>query len=54
METHNDPPRAMSDANTVLDLKYLELILSQAKSMHETRLEILADFGDDNVHMENQ
>ena len=54
METHNDPPRAMSDANTVLDLKYLEVILSQAKSMHETRLKILADFGDDNVHMENQ
>ena len=54
MEVHNDPPRAMSDANTVLDLKYLELILTQAKSMHETRLKILGQFGDDNVHMENQ
>ena len=52
METHDDPPNALSDANTVLDIKYLENILSQAKIVHETRLEILEKFGEDNVHPE--
>ena len=50
MEVHNDPPNAMSDANTVLDLKYLENVLSQAKFMHEQRLELLEKWGEDNVH----
>ncbi len=50
METHNDPDNAMSDANTVLDLKYLENILAQAKAAHEFRIEMLAKYGDDNVH----
>jgi 2-dehydro-3-deoxyphosphooctonate aldolase (KDO 8-P synthase) len=52
METHNNPKAALSDANTVLDLKYLENVLYQAKIMHETRLEILDKFGEDNVHPE--
>jgi 2-dehydro-3-deoxyphosphooctonate aldolase (KDO 8-P synthase) len=50
MEVHNDPPNAKSDANTVLDIKYLENILSQAKHIHEQRLELLEKFGEDNVH----
>ncbi|WP_061249379.1 3-deoxy-8-phosphooctulonate synthase [Leptospira alstonii] len=50
MEVHNDPPNAKSDANTVLDIQYLERILSQAKHMHEQRLELLAKWGEDNVH----
>ncbi len=50
MEVHNDPPNAMSDANTVMDIKYLENVLSQAKFMHEQRLELLEKFGEDNVH----
>ena len=37
METHNDPANAMSDSNTVLDLKYLEFVLTHAKAIHETR-----------------
>ena len=53
MEVHDNPPAALSDANTVLDFKYLENILNQAKIMHETRLEILDKFGEDNVHPEN-
>lgn len=53
METHNDPVNAKSDANTVLDLKYLEHILAQAKHLHETRLELLDKYGEDNVHLEN-
>jgi 2-dehydro-3-deoxyphosphooctonate aldolase (KDO 8-P synthase) len=50
MEVHDDPDNAMSDANTVLDIQYLENILSQAKAVHETRLQLLDKFGEDNVH----
>jgi 2-dehydro-3-deoxyphosphooctonate aldolase (KDO 8-P synthase) len=50
METHNDPENAMSDANTVLDIKYLENILGQAKAIHEFRLELLDKYGEDNVN----
>jgi len=52
MEVHDNPKTALSDANTVLDLKYLENVLHQAKIMHETRLELLDKFGEDNVHPE--
>jgi len=52
MEVHDDPDRAMSDANTVLDIKYLENILGQAKAVHEMRLELLEKYGEDNVHPE--
>ncbi len=50
MEVHNDPKNALSDANTVLNLKYLENILKQAIIVHETRLKIHKKFGKDNVH----
>jgi 2-dehydro-3-deoxyphosphooctonate aldolase (KDO 8-P synthase) len=52
MEVHDDPLNAMSDANTVLDFKYLEVVLSQAKAMHEMRQELRAKWGEDNVHPE--
>ena len=52
METHDNPKAALSDANTVLDLKYLENVLHQAKTVHEMRLELLEKFGVDNVHPE--
>ncbi len=52
MEVHNDPKNALSDANTVLNIKYLEEILSQAKIVHKVRLQILKKFGEDNVHKE--
>ncbi len=50
MEVHDDPVRAKSDANTVLDIQYLENILGQAKAVHEMRLELLEKYGEDNVH----
>ena len=50
MEVHDNPPKALSDPNTVLDLKYLELILSQAKAMHQLRLELVKRYGEDDVH----
>jgi len=53
METHNDPKNALSDANTVLDIKYLENILYQAKKIHSLRIELLNELGPDNVHKNN-
>tara|TARA_B100000579_G_scaffold298369_1_gene248460 strand:- start:486 stop:920 length:435 start_codon:yes stop_codon:yes gene_type:complete len=50
MEVHDNPSKALSDSNTVLDLKYLELILNQAKSMHDLRIQLNKSYGDDNVH----
>ncbi len=50
MEVHDNPAKALSDANTVLDIKYLENILSQAKAIHELRLELIKQYGEDNVH----
>jgi 2-dehydro-3-deoxyphosphooctonate aldolase (KDO 8-P synthase) len=49
MEVHDDPPNAMSDGNTVLDLQYLESILSQAKAIHELRQDLISYWGEDNV-----
>jgi 2-dehydro-3-deoxyphosphooctonate aldolase (KDO 8-P synthase) len=54
MEIHNDPPNAMSDSNTVLDMKYLEFVLTQAKEIHEARLHLMAKLGEDKVHQEAQ
>ena len=53
METHNDPKNALSDANTVLDIKFLENILYQAKNIHNLRIELLNELGPDNVHKNN-
>ncbi|SVE46967.1 uncharacterized protein METZ01_LOCUS499821, partial [marine metagenome] len=52
MEVHDDPSNALSDANTVLDIKYLENVLSQAKVIHQSRLDLRERFGEDNVHPE--
>jgi len=52
MEVHDNPPEALSDANTVLDIQYLEVVLAQAKAVHETRLELAEKYGEDNVHRE--
>ena len=53
MEVHDDPVNAMSDANTVLDLRYLERVLSHAKAAHELRLELLEQWGEDRVHLDD-
>jgi len=52
MEVHDDPQNAKSDANTVLDIQYLEVVLAQAKAIHELRLQLLETYGEDNVHPE--
>ena len=51
MEVHNNPKKALSDPNTVLDLKYLKLILEQAIIIHKTRLNLFKKFGEDRVHL---
>jgi len=53
MEVHDDPPNALSDANTVLDIQYLERVLSHAKAAHELRLELLDKWGEDRVHLDD-
>ena len=50
MEVHDNPDNALSDANTVLDIKYLEMILNQAKVIHDIRLSFYDAYGEDNVH----
>ncbi len=53
MEVHDNPTNALSDANTVLDIKYLERILAHAKQAHELRLELLDKWGEDLVHVDD-
>jgi 2-dehydro-3-deoxyphosphooctonate aldolase (KDO 8-P synthase) len=49
MEVHDDPKNALSEANTVLDIKYLENILIQAKRIHEISLELMDKLGEDYI-----
>ena len=52
IEGHDDPLNALSDANTVLDIKFLEVVLAQAIAMHKTRQELRELWGEDNVHVD--
>ena len=49
MEVHDNPSKAKSDPNTVLDLKYLEKILYMSKNMHDNRIKIEKHVGELNV-----
>ena len=51
MEVHDDPPNALSDANTVLDIRYFQVVLAQAKAIHDARRELKAKWGEDHVHL---
>ena len=48
-EIHNDPPHALSDPNTVLNIEHLRHVLGQARDIHNFRLELLEKYGVDNV-----
>ena len=50
MEVHDNPNKALSDANTVLDLKYLRMILSEAIEIHNLRIKLTNRNGEFNVH----
>ena len=49
-EIHNDPPNALSDPNTVLNIEHLRHVLGQARDIHNFRLELLDKYGVDNVY----
>ena len=48
MEVHDNPSKAKSDPNTVLNIKYLERILIMSKKMQE-RIKLVKKFKDLNV-----
>lgn len=50
MEVHNDPQNALSDSNTVLDIKYLKTILSEAIAVHKLRVNLSKKNGEFNIH----
>ena len=52
MEVHDDPPNALSDANTVLDIRFFDVVLAQAKAIHDARRELKAKWGEDHVHQD--
>jgi 2-dehydro-3-deoxyphosphooctonate aldolase (KDO 8-P synthase) len=52
MEVHDNPSKALSDPNTVLDIKYLKNILIQAKMTHEFRSKLIESLGEDRVHID--
>ena len=54
IETHDNPDNALSDSNTVLDIRYLENILYQAKTIHNVRIKLMNELGEDNVHNLNK
>ncbi len=45
MEVHDDPKNALSDPNTVLNIKYLESVLGQAKFIFEAKKEMDKIYG---------
>jgi 2-dehydro-3-deoxyphosphooctonate aldolase (KDO 8-P synthase) len=49
-EIHNDPQNALSDPNTVLNIKHLRHVLGQARDIHNFRLDLLEKYGVDNVY----
>jgi 2-dehydro-3-deoxyphosphooctonate aldolase (KDO 8-P synthase) len=49
MEVHDNPAKAKSDPNTVLNLKYLKKVLIMSKKMHEKRIELDKNFKNLNV-----
>ena len=49
MEVHDNPQKALSDSNTVLDIKFLENILFQAKEIHNLNIELQNTLGESNV-----
>ena len=49
MEVHDNPSKAKSDPNTVLDIVFLERILIMAKKMHQNRIDFDKKYGSMNV-----
>lgn len=52
MEVHDNPADALSDPNTVLDLKHLKFVLENVKAVHETTQNLLKKFNYAEIHVE--
>lgn len=50
IETHENPDKALSDPNTVLDLKYLEMVIDNAVTVHKSYLELIDKWGNEYIH----
>lgn len=50
LEIHDDPQNALSDPNTVLDIKFLEKILIMAKKFHDLKNDFLNKFNEDEIY----
>ena len=50
MEVHDNPEKALSDSNSVLGLKYLKRVLSEAIEIHNLRIKLTTQNGEFNVH----
>lgn len=53
MEVHDNPKNALSDKNTVLDLRYLERVLSEAVKFHGIYLEMKDKYGSEYISHES-
>lgn len=49
MEVHDNPPKALSDPNTQIYLSDIEMVLTQAKLIHELNQELILTWGEDDV-----
>lgn len=52
MEVHDNPKKALSDKNTVLNLQYLERILEEAKKINEISINLRRKFGEEYISHE--
>ena len=49
IEVHDNPKKAMSDKNTVLDIKYLERILDEATTINKKLQELKIKYGENYI-----
>ena len=50
IEVHDDPTNALSDKNTVLDIKYLDRIIDESLSIHQLQMELEKKYGREYIH----
>ena len=50
---HDNPKKALSDKNTVLDLKFLERILIEAKSVNNIQIDLEDKYGKEYIKHES-
>ena len=53
IEVHNNPKKALSDSNTVLDIRYLERILDEAMEIDRTFQKLSERYGKEYISHEN-